>query len=147
MALSAIEHALTLNASCATAHYFAALVNAFADQPDAAAFHANRALRLSPFDPSAFEAHLAIGMGALRAGHTTCGLVRQGLANQPPPQPVLFLPRDRACARGRAGRRAVAPTRARAGPGFRIRIFAEFGMAPPLAEAFSKGARLLGLPE
>ena len=32
-------------------------------------------------------------------------------------------------------------------PGFHIRIFAEFGMAPPLAEAFSKGARLLGLPE
>ena len=28
-----------------------------------------------------------------------------------------------------------------------IRIFAEFGMAPPLAEAFSRGARVLGLPE
>jgi tetratricopeptide (TPR) repeat protein len=32
-------------------------------------------------------------------------------------------------------------------PGFRIRIFSEFGMAPGLAETFSKGARLLALPE
>jgi adenylate cyclase len=68
LALSAIERALSLNASCATAHYFAALTNAFADKPEIEAFHANRALRLSPFDPSAFEAHLAIGMGAIRAG-------------------------------------------------------------------------------
>jgi adenylate cyclase len=67
MALSAIERALSLNASCTTAHYFAALVNAFADRSGAATFHANRALRLSPFDPSAFEAHLALGMAALRA--------------------------------------------------------------------------------
>ena len=32
-------------------------------------------------------------------------------------------------------------------PGFRIRIFSEFGMAPPLAAKFIEGARLLGLPE
>jgi adenylate cyclase len=68
MALSAIERALTLNASCATAHYFAALVNAFADRRAAAANHAFVALRLSPFDPSAFEAHLALGMGTIGEG-------------------------------------------------------------------------------
>jgi adenylate cyclase len=39
---TAIERALSLNASCATAHYFAALVNAFANRPDAVAFHAHR---------------------------------------------------------------------------------------------------------
>ena len=60
-----VERALLLNASWATAHYFAALVNAFADRREVAAFHANRAFRLSPFDPSAFEAHLAFGMGAI----------------------------------------------------------------------------------
>jgi adenylate cyclase len=43
-ALSAIERALSVNASCATAHYFAALTNAFADRPKVATFHANRAL-------------------------------------------------------------------------------------------------------
>jgi adenylate cyclase len=32
-------------------------------------------------------------------------------------------------------------------PRFRIRVFSEYGMAPPLAEKFMQGARLLGLPE
>ena len=67
-ALNAIERAISLNASCAMAHYYGALVNAFADRPKAALFHANRALRLSPFDPKAFEAHLALGMAAISEG-------------------------------------------------------------------------------
>jgi adenylate cyclase len=65
MALNAIERALSLNPSCAMAHYYAALTNAFADRPTAVAFHANRALRLSPLDPANFEAHLALGMAAV----------------------------------------------------------------------------------
>jgi hypothetical protein len=32
-------------------------------------------------------------------------------------------------------------------PGFRIRVFSEFTMARPIAEKFSEGAPLLGLPE
>ncbi len=32
-------------------------------------------------------------------------------------------------------------------PGFRVRVFSEFGMARPIAEKFAEGARLLGLPE
>jgi tetratricopeptide (TPR) repeat protein len=32
-------------------------------------------------------------------------------------------------------------------PGFRIRVFSEYGMAQPIAEKFAEGARLLGLPE
>ena len=50
-ALSAVERALSLNASCATALYFGALIYAFAGNPAAATSNANRALRLSPFDP------------------------------------------------------------------------------------------------
>ena len=65
LAVAAIERALSVNPSCATAHYFAALVNSFANNPIATAFHANQALRLSPYDPSAFEAHLALGMVAV----------------------------------------------------------------------------------
>jgi hypothetical protein len=34
------------------------------------AFHANRALRLSPFDSRAFEAHLALGTAAISEGNT-----------------------------------------------------------------------------
>ena len=43
-ALSTIERAISLDPSCAMAHYYGALVNAFADKPDAVAIHAARAL-------------------------------------------------------------------------------------------------------
>ncbi len=50
-ALNAIERALSLNASCATALYFGAHVHAFNGNIDVARSYAHRALRLSPFDP------------------------------------------------------------------------------------------------
>lgn len=149
-ALAAIERALSLNASCATAHYFAALVNAFANRPDAVAFHAYRALRLSPFDPSAFEAHLALGMVALSGASydeaASC-FARGGQINA---RHSLF-PFFHAIALALAGRATEAAPLVKLGfelePGFRLRIFSEFGMAPPMAEKFVEGGRLLGLPE
>jgi adenylate cyclase len=150
MALNAIERALSLNASCATAHYFAALVNAFADRPAVAALHADRALRLSPFDPSAFEAHLALGMGAMREAkydEAASYFARGGQINS---RHSLF-PFFQAIALALAGRAGETEGLVERGlelePGFRIRIFSEFGMARPVAEIFAEGARLLGLPE
>ena len=64
-ALSAVARALSLNPSCAAAHYWGAHVHAFRGDHAAATVHANRALRLSPFDPLAFEAHLDLGVAAL----------------------------------------------------------------------------------
>ena len=64
--MSAIERALSLNASCATALYFAAHVHAFDGNVDVARSYAHRALRLSPFDPLVYEAHLALAFGARR---------------------------------------------------------------------------------
>lgn len=52
-ASSGIERALSLNASCAAAHYFGSEIQAFSGNAAAATAHANRALRLSPFDPLA----------------------------------------------------------------------------------------------
>ncbi|WP_049823602.1 adenylate/guanylate cyclase domain-containing protein [Bradyrhizobium sp. WSM2254] len=150
MALSAIERALSLNASCATAHYFAALVNAFADRPAVAASHARRALRLSPFDPSAFEAHLALGMGAIREEnyHEAASCFARGA--QINSRHSLF-PFFHAIALALAGRAEETTSLVQRGlelePGFRIRIFSEFGMARPIADKFAEGARLLGLPE
>ena len=150
LALSAIERALLLNASCATAHYFAALTNAFANQPVAAAFHANRALRLSPFDPSAFEAHLALGMAAMGEAKYEEAASSFAKGSQINPRHSLF-PVFRAIALALAGRAEEATSSLKLGlllePGFRVRIFFEFGMAPPIAEKFAAGARLLGLPE
>ena len=149
-ALSAIERAISLNASCAMAHYYGALVNAFADRPKAVAFHANRALRLSPFDPKAFEAHLALGMAAIGEGRYDEAAVwfARGAQINPDHSLLAFF---HAIALALAGRVAEAQAPVQRGlelePGFRIRIFSEFGMASPLAEKFAKGARLLGLPE
>ena len=53
-ALSAIERALSLNPSSATAHYWGAIIHASSGNSTAATAYANRALRLSPFDPVAF---------------------------------------------------------------------------------------------
>ena len=151
LALSAIERALSLNASCATAHYFAALTNAFADQPVAAAFHANRALRLSPFDPSAFEAHLALGMAAIGGGEVRRGGLLLSPRGRKSTHDTACFHFFRAIALALAGRAEEATSSLKLGlalePGFRIRIFSEFGMASPIAEKFAEGARLLGLPE
>jgi TolB-like protein/class 3 adenylate cyclase len=150
MALSAIERALSLNASCATAHYFAALVNAFADRSAVAAIHANRALRLSPFDPSAFEAHLALGMGAIREGNYDDAALCFARGAQINSRHSLF-PFFQAIALALGGHAGETASLVRRGfelePGFRTQIFSEFGMARPIAEKFTEGARLLGLPE
>jgi tetratricopeptide (TPR) repeat protein len=148
LAIAAIEHALSLNPSCATAHYFAALVNSFAQNPTAAAFHAEQALRLSPFDPSAFEAHLAMGIAAVGELHFEEAALHFAKASQINPRHSLF-PFMHAIAL--AGRTEEATSSLQRGlelePSFRIRIFSEFGMAQPLANKFIEGARLLGLPE
>ena len=68
-ALSAIDRALALNPSCATALYLAATVNAFVARASEVSTLANRALRLSPFDPLALEAHQAMGMVAVAQGN------------------------------------------------------------------------------
>ena len=60
-AMSAIERALSLNPSSAAAHYLGALIHASSGNFAAVTAHANRALRLSPFDPVAFVAHMALG--------------------------------------------------------------------------------------
>ena len=150
LAIAAIERALTLNPSCATAHYFAALVNSFAQNPAATAFHAKQALRLSPFDPSAFEAHLAMGMAAVGELHFEEAASHFAKASQINPRHSLF-PFMHAIALALAGRTEEATSSLRRGlelePSFRIRIFSEFGMARPLADKFIEGARLLGLPE
>jgi TolB-like protein len=78
-ALSAIERALALNPSSATALYWGALIHASNGNSAAATAYANRALRLSPFDP--------VPGGALRRGGI---LLWQGGASQSPLQLVLF---------------------------------------------------------
>jgi tetratricopeptide (TPR) repeat protein len=149
-ALSAIDRAVSLNHSCAMAHYYGALVNAFADRPQAAAIHANRALRLSPFDPKAFEARLALGMAGVGEGRYEQAAASLARASEINPDHSV-MPYFHAIALALAGRAKDAATSVQRGLelelGFRLRVFSEFGMARPLAEKFIEGGRLLGLPE
>src|SRR5262249_4718949 len=65
-ASGAIARALSLNGSCATALYWGAHIHAVSGDPVLAEDYANRALRLSPFDPLSFQGHVALGVVRLR---------------------------------------------------------------------------------
>ena len=67
-ALNAIERALSLNASFAVALYIGAELYAFRGEPSTATAYAQRALRLSPFDPLAWAAHVAMATAAIHEG-------------------------------------------------------------------------------
>ena len=147
-ALNTIERAVSLNASCAQAHYLGALVHALSGNPTAAASHASRALRLSPFDPSAYVAHFAQGIAAFREARYDEAASHFARAAQDRTGPLLH--RWHAVALALAGRieeaRAILE-RAQGQPGWQKRFFAELGAPQALVDKFVEGARLLGLPE
>jgi hypothetical protein len=66
--VSATAHR-SLNPSSAAAHYWGALIHASSGNFAAVTAQANRALRLSPFDPPAFVPHTALGHVAVVEGH------------------------------------------------------------------------------
>ena len=149
-ALSAIERALSLNASCATAHYFAGHINAFAGNSAAATVHANCALRLSPFDLLAWNAPYALGIVAVhesRYDEAASWFAKVVQANSGSAV-LIYL---KAFALALAGRIDEGKTTAKqaleVSPGFRIRFFSEVGMVRSISDKFAEGARLLGLPE
>jgi tetratricopeptide (TPR) repeat protein len=149
-ALTATERALALNPSCATALYFGALMYGFAARPAEAIANANRALRLSPFDPAIFQAHLALGFAAIVEGRYDEGAAHCAKAVQANTR-FGFLVIFHAEALALAGRMEEAAPIARRGmemiPFYRIGLLSAFGWAPGIADKMIAGARLLGLPE
>ena len=150
MALNVIARALSLNPSCAIAHHQASHINAFAGNSAAATLHAERALRLSPFDLLTWSAFYSFGVVAVHEGRydeAVSWFAKVVQAN--PGSAALFF--MKACALALAGRIDEGTTAARhalqSSPGLRIRYFSEVGMAPSIAGKFAEGARLLGLPE
>jgi len=145
-----IERALSLNASCAAAHYMGAQIQAFGGNAAAATAHANRALRLSPFDPLAFAAHLALGMAAIQEARydEAASFFAAALQANSRFSSLYFA---QALALALAGRMDEAKPIVRLGlelePAFRIKLFAELGIAPAIVDKLAEGARLLGLPE
>jgi adenylate cyclase len=150
-ALTAIARALSLNPSCAAAHYFGAHINGFGGRDVAVTTaHASRALRLSPFDPIAFEAHLALALAAIKEARDDDAASHFANAVQAK-STFAWLHFAQASATALAGRIADAKPLVGRGlelePTFRAGVVYAAGMAPIVADRLMEGARLLGLPK
>src|SRR5262245_8481725 len=151
-ASGAIARALSLNGSCATALYWGAHIHAISGDPVLAEDYANRALRLSPFDPWSFEGHLALGVVRIRLRRyddaASC-LAKAVLAN--PRFSILYA--VHAGALGLAGRgdeaKAVARRLLELEADFRLSAFIEFAgfVEKETRETLAVGLRQAGLPE
>ena len=151
-ALSAIERALSLNPSSATALYWGALVHASSGNSAAATAYANRALRLSPFDPLAFSAHLALGhVAILEARYEDAASPYASAVQANPRFSLLYF--IQAIALALAGRleeaRPIVAQLLELNPGFRGGEVFEYAplLHRALADRLKESARLLGLPE
>jgi len=147
-ALAAIDRALEINPSCATAMYLGANSNAFAGNAARAGELAERAIRLSPFDLLTYQAHLARGLAALLETRyaDAASFMKKAVQAAPGLSSLYFCA---AAALALAGDASTAATLAQAGlqrePGFRSRMFAEL-MVPQLADRLAEGCRMVGLP-
>jgi len=151
-ALSAIERALSLNPSSATALYWGALIHASSGNSAAATADANRALRLSPFDPVAFAAHEALGHVAFQETRYDEAASHYAKAVQANTRfSLLYF--VQAAAMALAGRveeaRPIVGQLLELEPGVRISEVLEYAPLLPraLTDKFMEGARLVGLPE
>jgi adenylate cyclase len=147
-ALNIVERALSLNASCASAHYTGAAVHAFSGSPAAATSYASRALQLSPFDPLAHFALFVLGVVAFREARYDEAASQFAKAAQSRSGPMFH--RWHAVALALAGRVEEARPilgRALGQPGWQSRFFAEIGAEQAIVDKFAEGARLLGFSE
>ena len=149
-ATSVIERALSLNPSSAAAHYWGALIHASSGNFAAVTAHANRALRLSPFDPVAFVAHMALGHVAVYEAHYDEAVSHYAKAVQANPRHI-WLYFCQAVALALAGRVEEAGPIVRQllelNPGFRSTSVFDYSVVGTFATRIKEGARLLGLPE
>jgi adenylate cyclase len=149
-ALNAIGRALALNSSCAMALYLGSQAHAIAGHRETAISFADRALRLSPFDPLAFQAHMARGVAAwseTRFDEAASHFAKMVQAN-PSLSSTHFL---LAIALVLAGRLEEAGPPLRSGlelePEFRFRSLMPPGTPQTAKDRISKAARQLGLLE
>jgi TolB-like protein/class 3 adenylate cyclase len=75
VALVMVDRALERNPSSAIAHNVSALIYMILGQPETSVFHAERSLRLSPFDPLRHIPECALAVAKLAAGQYEAALV------------------------------------------------------------------------
>ena len=149
-ALDAIERALSSNPSSAVAYYFGGELNAWSGNPVTGTAYAHRALRLSPFDPLAYLAHMAFAIAAFDEGRydeSSAWWAKCAEANPDFGGYVM----GQAAALALAGRMEEARSALARGlalePGFSIRTSRELGFAPTIEAKQVRAFRLLGVPE
>jgi adenylate cyclase len=148
--LDAIERALSHNASCAAALFFGGEIHAWKGESVAAVAYAQRALRLSPFDPLAYAAHIAMATAAIHEDRYDEAAAFFGKAAQANPGHGMFV-LAQAESLALAGRldeaRLIWAKGLELEPEFRIRTVLEVGLIPSIFDKFARGARLLGARE
>ena len=151
-ASGAIARALSLNASCATALYWGAHIHAWSGDPALAEGYANRALRLSPFDPLSYEGFLSLGAVRSRLRRYDDAVPYFAKAVQANPRfSVLYALHASALAMAGHIEEAKRVTRRllELEPTFRVGPFLEFAgfVEPETREALAVGFRHASLPE
>jgi tetratricopeptide (TPR) repeat protein len=149
-ALNAIERAVSVNPSSAAAYCHGAFLYGWSGHSATAITYAHRALRLSPFDPLAYHAHLALTFAAIQDERYDEAAAHGAKLAQVSPNfgPHLM---TYAAALALAGRMDEACQVYARGleiePSWSFRTRRSVGVAAKLAEKLDRGYRLLGLPE
>ncbi len=148
-ALATIERALALNPCCVSGLWSGAMVCAMGGESAKTSAFAERALRLSPFDPAAWVAHMCLGYAAefeerfeeaLPHFAAAVHLNSRFAALQAVYAGALAL-----AGRMEEARQEAAKTLA-IHPEFRFGPFLQMPSNPAVAELVEKGVRLAGLP-
>ena len=124
--------------------------NVYAGNYAAATLHAERALRLSPFDPLAWHTPLVQGLVAFVEGRyadAAAGYAKSAEMN-PGSAMLRYCTASMLALAGRIDEgKAAAAEALRINPQLRIRMVFETGLLRSLAEKLAEGLGLLGLPE
>jgi adenylate cyclase len=135
--LDAIERALSHNASCAAALFFGGEIHAWKGESGAAVDYAQRALRLSPFDPLVYAAHIAMATAAVQEDRYDEAAAFFGKAAQANPGHGMFV-LSQAESLALAGRleeaRPIWTKGLELEPEFRIRTILEVGLISSIFE-------------
>jgi adenylate cyclase len=149
-AIDSIKSALAINPSSATVNYHACHIYFLSGDFAQGRVYADRALRLSPRDPLAFQAYYAYGFTALhegRPGEAASWFGRAAQANGGASHSILA----QACALaldGCAGAgRVLVKAHLDGPPSLYVDMFAQTGMTREMVAKLAEGARLLEAPE
>jgi tetratricopeptide (TPR) repeat protein len=136
--------------SSAAAYFYGAFLYGIWGRSVSATSYAQRALRLSPFDPLAYHAHLALTFAAIQEERSDEAVAHGAkLAQVSPNLGVHVMTYAEALAL--AGRmdeaRLVCARALEIEPSISIKTFQSIGPAASLAEKIERALRLLGVPE